>query len=130
MGRDPVHGDFHSSQILTNGSEIVGLVDVDTYGAGERIDDLASLLGHLTTLSLTSRARRDIDRYGTELIAAFDGEADPVELRLRTAAVVFGLATGPFRVQLRRWEGETEDRLALAERWVRSAEDLEGAHSS
>lgn len=121
---DPVHGDFHASQILTSGREVVGLVDVDTAGAGRRIDDLASLLGQLATLGVTSAARRDIDRYGAALIGEFDRLVDPVELRLRTAAVVFGLATGPFRVQLARWPAATERRVALAERWIHSADEV------
>lgn len=116
-----VHGDFHSSQVLIEGARIVGLVDVDTAGAGSRIDDLASMLGHLATLGTTSAAARDLGRYGARLIAAFDRLVDPVELRLRTAAAVFGLATGPFRVQLPRWRAETEQRVALAEAWIRSA---------
>jgi len=125
-GSDPVHGDFHSSQILTSGPEVVGLVDVDTAGVGERADDYASLLGHLGTLSLSSAARRDFDRYGVELITAFDRLVDPGELRLKVAAVILGLATGPFRVQLSRWEADTERRVALVERWIRSADELSG----
>ncbi len=120
-GSEPVHGDFHSSQILTSGSEVVGLVDVDTAGAGDRLDDFSSLLGHLGTLSLTSAARRDLDRYGANLITEFDRLVDPIGLRLGTAAAVFGLATGPFRVQAPKWEAETEQRIVLAERWIRSA---------
>jgi hypothetical protein len=119
---DPVHGDYHTSQVLTDGERITGLVDVDTAGAGSRIDDLASLLAHLATLSSTSSAKAEMDRYGAGLMAAFDRMVDPVELRLRTAAAVFGLATGPFRVQLPRWREDTERRVALAEQWVRSAE--------
>ena len=123
-GSEWVHGDFHASQILIDKAGVVGLVDVDTSGVGHRVDDLATLLGQLTTLSLGSPARRQIDRYGAALIAAFDEIVDPVELRLRTAAAVLGLATGPFRVQDRHWTADTEERVALAERWVRSADDL------
>jgi len=46
---------------------------------------------------------------------------DPVSLRLRTAAVVLGLATGPFRVQEANWPAVTERRIALSEEWVLSA---------
>ncbi len=124
VGSDPVHGDFHSSQILTSGSDVVGLVDVDTAGSGDRSDDFASLLGHLGTLSLSSVARRDFDRYGAELIAEFDRLVDPIGLRLGVAGVIFGLATGPFRVQLAKWPADTERRVALAERWIDSADTL------
>ncbi|MFB3048507.1 MAG: phosphotransferase, partial [Acidimicrobiia bacterium] len=47
-----VHGDFHTSQVLVKGAEIVGLIDVDTVGVGYRSDDYGSILGHLATLSL------------------------------------------------------------------------------
>jgi hypothetical protein len=99
-GREPVHGDFHASQILVHQGEIIGLVDVDTTGAGDRIDDLATMLGQIATLGLTSPAAKHIKKYGTALIAEFDRHVDPIDLRLRAAAAVFGLATGPFRVQL------------------------------
>lgn len=118
---DPVHGDFHSSQVLVNGKQVVGLIDVDTVGIGDRSDDLATMLGHVSTLALTSASKRAIDRYGQELTASFDRLTSPRELRLRTAAVILGFATGPFRVQHKRWPAETERRVALAERWVRTA---------
>ena len=34
------------------------------------------------------------------------------------AAVLVGLATGPFRVQQTQWPEGTADRLALAEEWA------------
>ena len=118
---DPVHGDFHSSQVLVKGKQVVGLIDVDTVGLGDRSDDLATMLGHVSTLALTSASKRAIDRYGQELTTSFDRLTSPRELRLRTAAVILGFATGPFRVQHKRWPEETERRVALAERWVRTA---------
>jgi len=122
--RSAVHGDFHSSQVLVDGETVVGLVDVDTAGVGERADDLAGLLGHLATLALDSRAQRNLERYGVALINDFDRRTDPVGLRLRVAGVVLGLATGPFRVQLPRWPKDTERRVALAESWVASADAI------
>ncbi len=119
-----VHGDFHASQILTKGTSVVGLIDVDTAGLGSRSDDLAGLIGHLSTLSLASSARRNIDGYGTAIIADLDRVTEPASLRLRTAAVILGLATGPFRVQEPNWPAETERRIALAERWIESSLSL------
>lgn len=116
-----IHGDFHSSQILVDGSDIVGLVDIDTAGRGERSSDYAGLLAHLSVLGLMARRRGDIDRYGRELISAFDQMVDPAGLRIRTAAAVLGLATGPFRVQEKNWADNTRARVALAERWAASA---------
>ena len=119
-----VHGDLHSSQILTDGETITGLVDVDTAGMGCRSDDLAGLLGQLSTLALTSPQRVRLDDYGALLTKYFDRLVDPNGLRLRVAAAVLGLATGPFRVQLPQWAQETVARISLAERWVDSAHDV------
>lgn len=117
----PVHGDLHSSQILSKGPTVTGLIDVDTVGLGSRADDFAGLLGHISTLSLNSPSRRSVERYGRNLITTFDRATDPAELRLRTAAAVLGFATGPFRVQQKRWVNETERRVGLAEKWVEAA---------
>jgi hypothetical protein len=122
----PVHGDFHAGQVLIDGSSISGLVDVDTAGSGNRADDLAVMLAHLSTLSLASPARSVIDGYGQALIEVFDAMTDPVRLRLRVAAAVVGLATGPFRVQESRWRTATERRVALAERWIASSGSTPG----
>ncbi|GMQ86092.1 MAG: hypothetical protein BMS9Abin07_1664 [Acidimicrobiia bacterium] len=120
----PVHGDFHSSQVLVKGPEIVGLIDVDTVGVGYRSDDYGSILGHLATLSLMSSSRRNLTRYGAALIKEFDATVDPIDLRLAIAASVFALATGPFRVSETNWPTQTERRISLAERWIESANDL------
>lgn len=117
----PAHGDFHSSQVLTRGSDVVGLVDVDSAGYGRRVDDLAGIIGHLSILALDSSARRTITGYRDELVEGFRRAVDPSALRVRTAAVILGLATGPFRVQETRWIQQTERRIALAEEWAESA---------
>lgn len=117
-----VHGDFHSGQVLTDGPAITGLVDVDTSGTGSRADDLAVMLAHLSTLALTSPARPIIERFGAALTREFDAVTDPARLRMRTAAAVLGLATGPFRVQEARWGTQTERRITLAERWLAAAD--------
>jgi aminoglycoside phosphotransferase (APT) family kinase protein len=116
-----VHGDFHSSQVLVDAGRVVGLVDVDTAGVGQRTDDLANLIGQLSTLTLFSSQRRAIEAYIAQLLAHFDRITDPAALRLRVAAVVLGLATGPFRVQSNDWVEETWTRLALARKWVTAA---------
>ena len=116
-----VHGDFHSSQVLIDAGRVVGLVDVDTAGVGQRTDDLANLIGQLSTLTLVSSQPLAIETYIAELLAHFDRITDPAALRLRIAAVVLGLATGPFRVQSNDWTEETWSRLALARKWVAAA---------
>lgn len=41
----PVHGDLYEAQLHVAGGRITGLLDIDTAGPGERLDDLACLLG-------------------------------------------------------------------------------------
>lgn len=120
----PVHGDLHEAQILVDGGRITGVLDVDTFGLGRRVDDLATMIGHLATLAIGSPRRQVIERYASELLDAFDRKVDPVLLRKATAAVVLGLATGPFRVLEPRWRAATSRRVGLAEQWLASAHRL------
>lgn len=114
-----IHGDLHEAQIIVDGPRITGLLDIDGVGPGQRVDDLGRLLGHLSTLALGSRSqRRPIEAYVEELRTAFARRVDPGGLDLRAATVVAGLATGPFRVQMRGWKAETRRRLDLAEHWL------------
>ena len=121
-GSEPTHGDFHEGQLFVSGGRVTGLLDIDTVGPGRRVDDLACLLAHLSTVQ-----RMNIDQAArvSSLIRAwtpvFDARVDPVELRLRAAAVVVSLATGPFRGQEPAWEHETTKIIEAAERLVRSA---------
>lgn len=117
----PVHGDLHEAQLLVDGGRITGLLDVDTAGPGHRATDLASLVGHLSTLALSSSRRAGVERYAAQLLAGFDAMVDPARLRREVAAVVLGLATGPFRVLQPAWPAETRRRVTLAERWLASA---------
>ena len=112
----PVHGDFHSSQLLIRGSSLVGLIDVDTAGRGARSNDLATLLAHMSAVGLSTAARRHIDRYGRTLIDEFDQHVDPRSLRRKVAAVI--------RVNMSRWGTQSERRVALAERWMTSAAEI------
>jgi len=117
----PVHGDFYEAQLLVDGGRVTGLLDVDTFGAGRRVNDLATMIGHLSVLALGSPKRAAIERYAARLLARFDREVDPALLRAAVASVVLGLATGPFRVLEPNWRYHTETRVALAERWLESA---------
>lgn len=52
-------------------------------------------------------------------VPVFDERVDPTELRLRAAAVIISLATGPFRGQEPDWQWETLRMIASAEALVR-----------
>jgi hypothetical protein len=64
---------------------------------------------------------RRVEDYAGGLLRIWDRMVDPTDLRRRVAAVVLGLATGPFRVQRDNWPSGTMQRIEMAERWVRSA---------
>jgi hypothetical protein len=118
----PVHGDFYESQLQLHRGAISGVLDLDTAGAGERIDDLACLLGHLSVLAQIDRPRAGrISKLGARYLTGFECQEQRPELRRRIAAVVLSLATGPHRVQENGWEQTTRHRLELAEQWLMSA---------
>lgn len=118
----PVHGDLYESQLLVSGGRICGLLDIDTVRAGDRLDDLGCVLGHLSVLAqLEPQHASTINRAGARYLAAFDRVVDPADLRYRTAAVVVSLATGPHRVQQPQWPATTRRLVELAGEWVGSA---------
>jgi Phosphotransferase enzyme family len=112
----PVHGDFYEGQLLVDAGTVSGLLDVDTAGRGHRIDEWATLLAHLSVLALHGCA--PARHYGTAVLAHAERRFPAAQLRPRIAAAVFGLATGPFRVQERGWPMHTRARLELARRWL------------
>jgi aminoglycoside phosphotransferase len=121
----PVHGDFYESQLLVDRGRICGVLDVDTAGPGDKLDDLACLLGHLSVLAQIDQDRAPIiNRAGAAYLRAFEAVAPPPALRHRVAAVVVSLATGSHRVQERGWPATTRRRLDLAESWLASAREL------
>jgi hypothetical protein len=120
----PVHGDLYESQLLVDRGRICGLLDVDTAGSGDKLDDLACLLGHLSVLAQIDRDRAPIiKRAGAGYLRAFEAVVSPAALRYRVAAVVVSLATGSHRVQERGWPATTRRRLDLAENWLASARE-------
>jgi hypothetical protein len=117
-----IHGDLHEAQLLVEGDRVVGVLDVDGAGAGLRVHDLATMLGHLVALGdAVPRRRRAIDRWRSTLEPAFERCVDPGELRRTTAAALVGLATGPFRVQAPGWRAQVRRRIGLAEAWATAA---------
>lgn len=112
-----VHGDLHEAQVVVDGlGAVTGLLDIDDVGTGHHLADRATLLGHLrfrALMALTSPESQAIDAYVDELRAAVP-EGDRPELDLRSAAVLVGLATGPFRIQRPGWRDEVAAVLDLA----------------
>ncbi len=126
----PIHGDLYEAQILVDGGRVLGLLDVDTFGIGRRVDDLATYVGHLVVLATTMPdRRRRIEVHARRLLDGFDRSTDPAVLRARVASVVLGLATGSFRVLERDWEAHTEHRVRIAEDWLASARSVRSAQA-
>lgn len=106
-----VHGDLHEAQLIIVDGTIVGLLDVDDAGAGDPVDDIATLLGHLRYRALAtatpesaSRLHAYIDDLRDAMVADTAGTGiGPETIDAATAAVLVGLATGPFRIQMDGW---------------------------
>lgn len=119
-GDEPTHGDFHEGQVHVAEGRVVGILDVDTIGPGRRADDLACLIAHLSTIQRMNAAQEArVHTLLREWVPVFDERVDPVELRLRAAAVIISLATGPYRGQEPDWERETVRMVDSAEALVR-----------
>lgn len=118
-GDEPTHGDFHEGQIHVAGGQICGLLDVDTIGPGRRADDLACLVAHLSTVQrMNAQQAARVRHLLSTWVPVFDERVDPTELRLRAAAVVISLATGPYRGQEPNWQAETVGIVDAAETLV------------
>jgi Ser/Thr protein kinase RdoA (MazF antagonist) len=119
-GDEPTHGDFHEGQLHVADGRVVGVLDVDTIGPGRRADDLACLIGHLSTIQrMTPGQEEKIRDLLARWVPVFDRRVDPVELRLRAAAVVISLATGPYRSQDVDWRQQTLTMVRSAGALVR-----------
>ncbi len=113
---EATHGDFHEGQVYVANGRIAGLVDVDTIGPGRRVDDLACLVAHLSTVQRMTRAQTQrVSELLHSWVPVFDERVDPHELRLRAAAVIISLATGPHRAQEPDWRSETARMLTCAD---------------
>ena len=100
--------------------EICGLLDIDTIGPGRRADDLACLVAHLSTVQrMNTQQAAAVRHLLATWVPVFDERVDATELRLRAAAVVISLATGPYRSQEPHWERETTFIVQAAEALVR-----------
>lgn len=114
--RKIVHGDLHESQVIVRDGEVVGLLDIDDVGPGDPVDDMATLLAHLEYRAMTSTTRRaEIAAYRDGVRRAFLTRVDVRALDRRIAAVLVGLATGPFRIQQHGWQAAVSDVLDLVD---------------
>jgi len=119
-GSEPTHGDFHEGQVHVAGGRVCGLLDTDTIGPGRRADDLACMVAHLSTIQRMNGAQEArVHQLIRRWVPVFDTRVDATELRLRSAAVIISLATGPFRGQEPDWERETATMIGSAEALVR-----------
>lgn len=122
---EPTHGDFHEGQLFLSGGRVSGLLDVEAAGPGRRVDDLACMIAHLSTvqhMDAGQAARTEV--LIRRLLASFDARVDPVQLRLRAAGVAISLASGPYQEQAPDWKHQTLGILAGAENLIRRAEQL------
>lgn len=113
-----VHGDLYEAQLVTapRSAAIVGVLDLDDAGPGDPLDDRATILAHLWVRSLDAPHRARLRAHIAELRDAFVTTDGPAELDVVTAAVLVGLATGPFRIQARGWRRQTTQILSEAVR--------------
>lgn len=126
VGTDPplesltVHGDFYEAQLLVDDDgHISGVLDLDRAGVGARADDLATMLAHLDALGVyRPKLAERCTTYRRELWATFSADVDPDDLRQRVAAVLIGLASGPFRLRHPRWQADTNRYLSLVDAWL------------
>jgi aminoglycoside phosphotransferase len=113
-----VHGDLYEAQLLARNGRLTGLLDIDTAAAGHRVEDMANFCAHLSVLARATDRPKAVKRYGSALLAHAEQRFDRADLRVRIAAAVVGLATGPFRVLERNWPHATDRRLELAQEWI------------
>lgn len=108
-----VHGDLHEGQlVVSEHGAITGLLDVDDVGVGDPVDDAATMIGHLRFRLVTSASPASATRlagYIESLEAHGAATVGREDLALNVAAVLVGLATGPFRIQRPGWLAETRD---------------------
>ena len=117
----PVHGDFYVGQLLAEGGRVTAVLDIDTAGPGERSDEWAILLAHLSALTLDTAGRETAAGYADAVLAHAERRVPAKQLRQRTAAALLGLATVPFRVRQHQWPEHTVARLDLAMSWLANA---------
>lgn len=93
----PTHGDFHPANLFLDAAaeHPSALIDADTVGPGHRVDDLATMLGHLFALpSFDAEGYAGVPDFAERFHAACLPDTDPDDLHARTAAVLLSLLPG------------------------------------
>ena len=121
--RPTIHGDLYEAQLVTGSGRgraaaITGVLDLDDAGPGDPYDDRATVIAHLIdrVVDVDNAGHRRLAEYFGTLRSDFAEQVDLVELDLVIAAVLVGLATGPFRLQRRNWKTAVSRRLTVAAR--------------
>jgi hypothetical protein len=123
-----VHGDLHEAQLVVDDTTVTGLLDIDDVGPGDPLDDVGALVAHLRFRAVTSGDRR-IDAYAAAVRCALSSSHDDREVDRHIAAVLVGLATGPFRIQQPAWAETTRRVLDLVEHHLAAAGTPIGAET-
>ena len=118
-----VHGDLHEAQLVVDDHFVTGLLDIDDVGPGDPLDDVGTLVAHLRFRAMSAATQggsllyrpATIAAYGDAVRAAVSRRHDPSEVDRHIAAVLVGLATGPFRIQHSGWKALTQRTIELAE---------------
>ena len=119
-----VHGDLHEAQIFVgDDGNLTGIIDLDDLGPGDPLDDAAVLLGHLEYRALAGNAptAQALRPRINALHRHFETIHETPALHRTIAAVLVGLATGPFRAQAPTWRTLTSAVLDGALRHVAAA---------
>lgn len=121
----PTHGDFHAANILMTGAAVTALLDVDTIGPGQRVDDLACLLGHMAVLPcLAPQTYPLVPTTLRRWMSVFDSAVHPGALRVRAAGVVLSLlASMPANDTSEAARADALGRLAVAEQLLSEVRD-------
>ena len=114
-----VHGDLHEGQLVVDPTgAVTGLLDVDDVAGGDPVDDLATLIGHLRFRARSADpSATGSGRLLAHLRALHDHAAARVgreAIDVAVAAVLVGLAAGPYRVQRPGWQADVAAVVADA----------------
>jgi len=116
----PVHGDLHEAQVIVQGGQVSGVLDIDGVGLGDPVDDWATLLAHLEVWRhvAPAEAQDRVTAYARDVAGLVLQETTPADLAPRVASVILGLAVGPFRTMQPDWAAQTDARIDLAASWA------------